>query len=139
MAKKYIYAKTVDDMTFYTKSTATLGFSASASATVAKHGLTFTPATGSAEFYFTGLKASIGSPLVVGIESSNGITWNLKKMEVEATGIYAEKKAAKVDTGLAETEAAVSELEQTAMKTKNEASSMLISAVKLRSSAVSVS
>ncbi len=140
MTKKYMYAKGVDGMTFYTKSTATLGFSASASANVAKHGLTIVPITGSAEFHFTGIKASIGSPVVVGIDFSSGITWNVKKNEVECTGLYAEKKTAKVDTGLAETESAVSELEKTAIKTATGAIKMANRAVTLRSaSGVSVS
>lgn len=138
MTKKYIYAKGVEGMTFYTKSTATLGFSASASANVAKHGLTIVPLTGSADFHFAGVKASIGSPLLVSIDFSNGIAWNLKKNEVETTGIYAEKKTAKVDTGLAETKSAVTELENTAIKTATGAIDMATRALTLRSaSAVS--
>lgn len=140
MAKQYTFAKGVEGMTFYTKSTATLGFSASASANVAKHGLTIVPLTGSAEFYFSGVKCSIGSPLVVGIDFSSGVTWNVKKNEVEASGIFAEKKTAEVDTGLAETESAVTELEKTAVKSATGALKMANRAVTLRSaSGVSIS
>lgn len=138
MAKQYTYEEGVDGMTFYTKSTATVSVGYSASATVAKHGLSVSM-DGAADFSLAGIKISASTPLVLSVSLAGTVSFDLKKMECETTGFYAETKAASVDSAVSKTEAKVLELKDRLTSLTTTAVGMGIRAVDLKKNAVSVS
>lgn len=138
MAKQYTYAEGVDGMTFYTKSTATVSMAYSADATVAKHGFSVAM-DGAAEFNLAGVKISASTPLVLSISLTGTIAFDLKKMECESNGFYAETKTASIDAAVSKTEAKVLELQDRLANLTTTAVGMGIKAVELKKNAVSVS
>jgi hypothetical protein len=138
MAKQYTYAEGVDGMTFYTKSTATVSVGYSADATGAKHGLT-TCMSGSAEFSLAGVKISVSTPILLSISLTGTVKFDLKKMECESNGFWAETKAGSVDSKVSETEAKLLELQDRMAVLSSTAIDMGIKAVDLEKNAVSVS
>ncbi len=138
MAKQYTYTEEVDGMTFYTKSTATVSVGYAATATVAKHALGVSM-DGAADFSLVGIKISLSSPLVLSISLAGTVSFDLKKMECESTGFWAETKAASVDSAVSKTEAKVLELKDRLTSLTTTAVGMGIKAVDLKKNVVSVS
>lgn len=138
MAKQYTYAAGVDGMTFYTKSTATVSVGYAADASVAKHALGVSMA-GSAEFNLAGVKISVGSPTLLSIGLSGTISIDLKTMECETKGFFAETKAASMDAAVSKTEAKTLELQDRLANLRTTAVGMGIQGVELKKNAVSVS
>lgn len=137
MVQQYTYAKGVDGMTFYTKSTANVAVSYSADASAFKHGVTVS-LDGSAEFFLAGIKISVSSPLSLSISLAGTINVDLKKNEVVTKGFYAETKTGEVDTGLSKTQAKTTELNDRLSKLSANAIQMGIEAVNLKKNTVSV-